>query len=68
MGQVSYTKDGDSGCGAPGDPQWHLCCIAQLEDADIAQYIFDSLAVKISGDNIRKKAEDVINGNSKGDS
>lgn len=59
---VQYVTDGDAGCGAPGDPQWHLCCIAQLPDDEIADYMRKACNVDIKGDNVRELAMEYING------
>ncbi len=57
-----YVDDGDVGCGAPDTPQWHLCVIAQLSDAEIIEHMKAAFDVEIK--DVRQQAEDIINGNS----
>jgi len=60
MGRLSYVDDGDIGCDVPGTPRWHLCHIAQIEDAEIVAYIQAALGVILEGEDIRKQAEAAI--------
>ena len=55
-----YVNDGDTGCGKPGDSQWHLCVIAQISDEKIPEYIRKVFDVEISGDDVRAQALELI--------
>lgn len=63
---VKYVADGDIGCGAPGDPRWHLCVLSQLEtDEEIISYVKGALSIEIDPESdVRARAMEIINGNS----
>lgn len=40
-----YVPDADLGCGKPGDLQWHLCVLAQIESSEVADYMSAAFGV-----------------------
>ena len=64
VGSKPYVIDGDLGCGAPGSREWHKCVIAQIKDAEIAEYMKKALGADVK---TRTEALEYIDGHSDGD-
>ena len=58
--------NGDKGCGRPGDPQWHMAKINEMESkGDVVNYLAElDLSIDKRGglDKVKRKAIECING------